>query len=111
MQAVLFKIGKELGCTINLDVDHWGTVAQKIKDALDVVRKQAEAKKGNIEAWAEWKRREAAYNELLSDLSAVEKAWRHPSAHHRQTYKIDQAEKVLEKVTDFAKHAATLLPP
>jgi hypothetical protein len=110
MQAVLFKIGKMLGCTINLDVDHWGTVAQKIKDALDVVRKQAEAKKGDIEAWAEWKRREASYNELLSDLSAVEKAWRHTSAHHRQTHTIDQAEKVLGKVKDFAQHAASLLP-
>jgi hypothetical protein len=94
MQAVLFKIGKMLGLH-DQPIDHWGTVVQKIKDALDVVRKQAEAKKGDIEAWAEWKRREASYNELLSDLSAVEKAWRHTTAHHRQTHTIDQAEKVL----------------
>jgi len=110
MQAVLFKIGNALGCTINLDIDYWGTVTQTIRGALDVRRKQAEVNKGDIDAWAEWKRLEASYNELLSDLGAVEKAWRHPSAHHRQTYTIAQAEKVLDKVKDFAQHAATLLP-
>ena len=112
MQAALFQVGKELGCTIDLELDDWKKVADKIVEALDKRRKIAEAKgkAGDSLAYAKWKKEETAYNELLSDLNAVARAWRHPSAHYRQTYTLEQAEKVLEKVEDFAKHAATLLP-
>ncbi len=111
MQAVFFKVGRELGCTIDLELDDWNTVTGKITKALDKRRTiaEAEGKAGDAGAYAQWKREETAYNELISDVNAVARAWRHPAAHYRQKYKIDQAEKILKRVEDFAKHAATLL--
>jgi len=110
MQAALFKVGEQLGCTINLDVDDWGSVEKKIKESVDALRVIAVVRKGDVVAWAQWQKQDEEYAELLSDLNAVKKAWRHPSAHFRQKYTVDQARKVLEKVEDFTKHAATLLP-
>jgi hypothetical protein len=112
MQATFFKVGRQLGCTIDLELDDWKKVNDKIEGALDAKRKIAEAKgkAGDAAAYAQWKKEETAYNELISDVNAVARAWRHPSAHFRQTYTIEQAKKVLDKVEDFAKHAASLLP-
>ncbi|HUO04010.1 MAG TPA: hypothetical protein VMU16_02315 [Candidatus Binataceae bacterium] len=112
MQAALFKVGQKLGCTINLELDDWGTVTTKITDAVNVLRLQAEAqsKAGDAATYAAWRASDAAYAELLSDVNAVKKAWRNPSAHFRQKYTLDHAGKILGKVGDFVKHAATLLP-
>ena len=110
MQATLFKVGKEIGCVINLETDDWGSAEAKIQDVLTRERKSAEQKRGDAEAFANWKRKEASYNELISDLNAVKKAWRHTSMHFRQTFTREHAEKILEKVKDFAQHAASLLP-
>jgi hypothetical protein len=110
MQAALFKVGKEIGCTIDLETDDWGSAETKIKEVLKRERMAAERQKGDVQAFARWKRKEAAYNELISDLNAVKKAWRHTSMHFRQTFTLEHAGKILEKVKDFAQHAASLLP-
>lgn len=105
MQAVTYKAGEKIGCTINLDADDWGSAEMKIRNALNNERKIAEQGKDH-DVWATWKRKEASYNELISDLRAVKYAWRHTSMHFRQTFTIEQAEKILDKVTDFAVHVA-----
>lgn len=109
MQAALFKVGQQLGCPIDLDLDDWGSVEKKIAEKVDDLRKVAEAKKGDATAWALWKQQETNYSELLIDLSRVKKAWRHPSAHFRQVYTLEHAAKIFDRVEDFAKQAATLL--
>jgi hypothetical protein len=109
MQGATFKAGKEIGCIINLEIDDWGTAESKIKAALDQQRIIAEQKKGDATAYALWKRKEAGYNELLSDLNAVKKAWRHTHMHFRQTFNLEHAKKILDKVQEFAQYAATLI--
>lgn len=54
-----------------------------------------------------WKRLEAFYSELISDLRAVQKAWRNPDAHFRRPFTEAQALKVLERVRDFMQNLAT----
>ncbi len=84
---------------------------KKIESAVDQLRIAAEAESGigNVTAYSAWKEREALYAELISDLNAVKKAWRHTSAHFRQRYTAQQAEKVLDRVGDFMRQAAKLI--
>jgi hypothetical protein len=119
MQAALFAIAEHLATlnpnlkiTINLDVDDWGSVVKKIQTAIDALEQSALAKQraGDATAYPQWKSIEPGYNEMISDLNAVKKAWRHTHAHFRQTFDEEHARKILEKVGDFIKHAATLLP-
>jgi hypothetical protein len=110
MQAGLFKLGAHLGKTILLDIDGWQSVVKKIKEAVEVLRTQAEAKKGDAHAWTTWKTLEASYLELISDVNAAEQAFRNPSAHYREQYTLARAEKILNRVGDFVRHVVTLLP-
>ena len=111
MQAAFFQVGKtDLNCIIDLDVDDWGSVTRKIQQAVDKLEERAKAQSKDAAAWAKWKTIEPLYNELISDVNAVKKAWRHTSAHFRQKFKEEQAEKVLDKVEDFMKTVAKLLP-
>ncbi|MFZ0679461.1 hypothetical protein [Candidatus Binatus sp.] len=119
MQAALFAVAEHLATlnpnlkiAIDLNVDDWGSVVKKIQSAVDGLEQQALAKQkaGDANAYPQWKPIESAYNELISDVNAVKKAWRHPHAHFRQEFTEEHARKILEKVGDFIKHAATLLP-
>jgi hypothetical protein len=118
MQAVLFKVAQHLGglnpslkITIDLNVDDWGSVVKKIQQAIDGLEQQTLQKQraGDLTAYPNWKAIESDYNELISDVNAVKKAWRHPHAHFRQTFTLEQAKKILDKVQEFTKHAATLI--
>jgi hypothetical protein len=110
MQAAFFQVGEAgLNCTINLDVDDWGSVTRKIEQAVGELEKQAKAQSKDAAVWSKWKTMEPLYGELISDVNAVKKAWRHTSAHFRQTFKEEQASKVLDKVGDFMKTVVKLL--
>jgi hypothetical protein len=110
MQAAFFQVGKaNLSCTIDLDVDDWGSASKKIEEAVESLRKQAQARSKDASDWSMWKQVEPLYAELISDVNAVKKAWRHTSAHFRQKFNEEQAEKVLDKVGDFMKTVAKLL--
>ncbi len=56
MQAALFEVSNALNCAIDLNVDDWGSVARKIEQAVDNLRKQAAeaGSKNNIAVWSEW---------------------------------------------------------
>jgi hypothetical protein len=111
MQAGLFELGRALGKTILLEIDGWESVVTKIKEALSELRAQSEAhKKGDAHSWAAWKRLEASYLEVISDVNAAEQAFRNKSAHYREQYTMDRAEKILNRVGDFVRHVVTLLP-
>jgi len=111
MQAALFKLASTLNSErIDLDVDDWGSVISKLQRVVNTLETTAKANSADADIWAEWKRLEPKYNEIISDANAVKKAWRHTSAHFRQTYEPEQAEKVLDKVGDFVKDVADLLP-
>jgi len=119
MQAALFAVAEHLATlnpnlkiTIDLNVDDWGSVVKKIQSAIDALEQNALTKQraGDPTAYPQWKSIESAYNELISDVNAVKKAWRHTHAHYRQTFDEEHARKILEKVGDFISHAATLLP-
>jgi hypothetical protein len=109
MQAAAFKVGVRLGQNLNIEIDGWPSTEKKIQAGVDVLRKQAEAKTGDALAWAEWKRLEALYAELISDLNAARKAWRDTGAHFRQRYNEEQAEKVLARTGEFVRQVARLL--
>jgi hypothetical protein len=112
MQAALFKLAQHIGSErIDLDVDDWDSAIRKIIRAVAVLETHAKANSGDPVAWAEWKRLDAKYNEIISDAKAVMKAWRHPSAHFRDFYDEPDARKVLAKVGDFVADVTDLLPP
>jgi thymidylate synthase len=111
MQAALFKLAVALNSErIDLDVDDWGSVISKLQKAVNALEATAKAHSSDPNIWAEWKRLEPKYNEIISDANAVKKAWRHTTAHFRQRYEPEQAEKVLDKVGDFVRDVADLLP-
>jgi hypothetical protein len=111
VQETIFKVARNLGATIHPEIDDWGTAETKINEKLEERRRHAETvRKGDPISWSEWKKTEAAYAELISDLNAAKKATRHRTAHYRERYNEVQADKALRKVEDFVRHAATLLP-
>lgn len=112
MQAGLFRLGKNIGSEkIDLLVDDWKTALKKVHEAIDRKERQAASKQqqGDHIAWNRWKRREASYGELISDLKAVQRAWRSPTAHFRRNYGPAEAGKVLDRVRDFMQHSARLI--
>lgn len=111
MQAALIKLAQRISCSerIDLEVDDWGSVVSKLQRAVDALEKTAKANSSDADRWAEWRRLEPKYNEIISDANAVKKAWRHPSAHFIGHYDEPEATKVLGKVGDFVKDVAELL--
>jgi hypothetical protein len=112
MQAALFKVGDELGCTIDLQTDDWGNAFKKIQDARGLKHQEAEShrKAGDLVFYEQWKIRDASYAELVIYINAVKIVWRHPHAHYRQVFTLEHAEKIISKVEEFVRYAATLLP-
>lgn len=102
MQVGLTAVARNLGCTVDLYVDTWDQIIQKIEGAV-------KARSASVKPKSRWKRQEPFYSEIVSDLRAVKNAWRNPTAHFRRTYNETQALKVLEKVRDFMQNLTTRL--
>ena len=98
MQVGLIALAKHLKQPIDINVDDWGQI-------IDKVKRGSEAKLATIPR-ARRKKLEPFYNELLLDLGAVKTASRNPHAHFRRSFDEDQAHKVLDKLRDFMQNLA-----
>ena len=110
MQVGLVVLAKKrLNITVDIYVDTWNDIIQKIESAVKNMRVKAnQATSTKIKS--NWKKVEPFYGETISDVRAVKDAWRNPSAHFRRQYDELEAKKVLSKVSDFMENLTRLFP-
>jgi hypothetical protein len=72
----------------------WGLIAQNMKPKIDVIANGNEKIK--------WYR-------VQQDLVAVNRAWRVPTNHPKETYTVDQAREVFDATRAFMKELAALV--
>jgi hypothetical protein len=98
-QIGLTALGKHLRCKIDIHVDTWEQMFQKVEAGIKAKRQAMPT--------ARWKRMEPFYNEALSDLRHMRGAWRNPGAHYRRDFDEEKSSKVLGRVREFMQNLAT----
>lgn len=101
IQVGLIVLAKDLGCTVDIFVDAWEDIINRVQGAVNALQK--------TKSKSDWKRMEPFYNEVISDLRAIQRAWRNPGAHFRRRYDEPEALKVLDRTKEFMQHLATRL--
>jgi len=107
VQAGLFALARNLGATIDPEVDDWSSASKKIDDA----RKDLETKSkgGDAQVYSDWKRTEAQLADIMAHFRAMTYGWRHPTAHYRQSFTDERAGQILEATKAFVQAVAEFL--
>lgn len=101
VQLGLEALASKLKIKLNPHADTWNKLLVDIDNALKA--RQAALPR------SKWKRVEAFYAEIVSDIKVMKIAWRNPTMHFRRTYTHEQAVKVYNYVREFMIHASTEL--
>lgn len=99
MQVGLVALARHLKCQVDLNVETWDPIINKIVAAVESKRQSMPKPK--------WKLVEPFYDEVTSDLRALKNAYRNTIAHYRRSFDEPQAHKVLERVRELMQRLAT----
>src|SRR5208282_5785000 len=102
-----YSRARNLGATIDPEVDDWSSASKKIDDA----RKDLETKSkgGDAQVYSDWKRTEAQLADIMAHFRAMTYGWRHPTAHYRQSFTDERAGQILEATKAFVQAVAEFL--
>ena len=98
LESAAHKIADSIGATI---VDQhgrglgWGVIAQNMKPKIDAMPTGSPAQ-------VNWYR-------VQADLVVVNRAWRVPTSHPKESYTVEQAQEIFDGVRAFMKELAPLV--
>jgi hypothetical protein len=97
MEVIVRLLGKKLKVTIN-PKDTWGTILNNMDSGIEALPEKNDRQK----------RKKSQWSECRANLWHVKQAWRDNSMHGKRAYSPAEARQILDRVSEFCCHLATL---